>query len=262
MTDALENLPILVDRLVCFIDILGFADLVQQASNENQDAIIRIDSALKAIQTVEGKITHHKGSRPAVHIFSDSVIISATPDNNAVLALCKAMAELTWELLKAGVFIRGGLAVGKVSSDKTRPWGPAIVKAYRMESTVANVPRIVAHRSVLKLLDEDGLTMLNSLLRRDTEDGVYFIDSLSYQIKGFENGSGTALENDLETIRDYLNSEHKRTIDNPRVYEKINWFRDLWDEQFEHQDSKFREYRTEHGKAFSLLDAINNRINF
>jgi len=262
MANNIDKLPILVERLVCFIDILGFADLINQASKKDQNAIKRIDSALRTIQTLGDRIEAHKGSRPAVHIFSDSVIISAAAEDHAVSALCKALAELTWDLLKAGVFIRGGLAVGKVSSDKTRPWGPAIVTAYRMESTVATVPRVVAHRSFLELLGENGVKSLEPLLRRDTEDGVYFIDTISYQIQEFQKDNTTILQEDLETIRDHLNVEHNKAIDNPGVYKKIDWLRGLWDQQFESHKSNLREFRTEHGKRLSLVDVLEQELNF
>ena len=40
MTDDTKvNLPILDEKLVCFIDILGFADLVEQASKQDKVVI-------------------------------------------------------------------------------------------------------------------------------------------------------------------------------------------------------------------------------
>lgn len=261
MTDTKYELPILEDRLVCFIDILGFAALIKQASKEDHEAIKRIDAALKSIQTVGNKIAGWKGSHPAVHIFSDSVIISADTSGNAVLALCKALAELSWELLKIGVFIRGGIAVGKVSSDRKRPWGPAIVTAYQMESTVADVPRIVAHSSFLKHVSDNEVELQEPLLRRDTADGVFFIDSISYLIGEFEKGNGSVGRDDFTIIRDNLNAEHSKATDSPGVYKKIDWLTSVWDLQFDKPNSNLREFRTNHGARWSFIDAFDRGLN-
>lgn len=117
---------------------------------------------------------------------------------NGIFQMLSGLAGLSLVALSSGIPLRGGvdLSLGMdVFPDEV--YGPALLNAYRLESQVANYPRIVLSRSLLGFLifasnlqsDEPWFQLAESMARacrplvREDYDGYYVLHPLSPMIR-------------------------------------------------------------------------------
>ena len=80
-------------------------------------------------------------------------------------------------MMRNDLLIRGGVCDGEIVASTGVIYGPALVKAYALESECAIYPRIVVDRGLAAaLLDLNEESVISMLVRGD--DGAYFIDYL------------------------------------------------------------------------------------
>lgn len=220
----------------------------------------KIDDALARIQSISSLDEKNKVPNLEVHIFSDSVILTIPPVIESIRPLFTALAFLLWDLMKLGVWVRGGVSAGNHSLKSERPWGPAVIDAYRIENEVASFPRIAFGAKALNLVKEQHLI---EGISRD-EDGVYSIDAMNYILGLIVSKKESAPpETDIPIIRDQLDLAHGNAVENPSVYKKIDRLCSEWDGFFEPKDAPLdREYRTKTGKENSLVDKYNEALDF
>lgn len=100
-------------------------------------------------------------------------MLSVTPKPEAVSRLFMELAKLTIDLMAMGIWIRGGASLGPISKRETTPWGPAVVAAYKFESTLEVNSRIALDKMALKFIQESMTKKEdNKLIVRD-DDGVW-----------------------------------------------------------------------------------------
>ncbi|MDP8225023.1 MAG: hypothetical protein P9L99_16810 [Candidatus Lernaella stagnicola] len=87
------------------------------------------------------------------------------------------------------ILLRGGITIGAINVGESHVFGPALIKAYRLESRLARYPRIVVDSNVLDLFHSPELAaatheagvvidlnkMIEGQIRKD-HDGVWFMD--------------------------------------------------------------------------------------
>ena len=135
------------DRLVFFVDVLGFRDLVG-----NSDCS-RVHEVLKYIQDFYEDELHAKYTKSkAISFFSDSIIISTQLFNELdademFLTFCDFQLLIA-NLVMRGVFLRGAVSYGKLFHDEDFLFGPAFIEAYDYETKNAVYPRIICAPSV------------------------------------------------------------------------------------------------------------------
>lgn len=185
------------DRIVVFIDILGFKELlnetVEKDGNDNINAIDKLVDAYKAIRDVwdldaEDKTTFIKKTAKnskVITTFSDSVVISFSVTEKSEIFY--TLLEIKWmvmRLLQRNILCRGAMAYGKLIHTDIMLFGPALVEAYILESKAANYPRIILDRSIIDLAGQfpslhhspnQEIEYVEALLERDL-DGMYYID--------------------------------------------------------------------------------------
>lgn len=187
------------ERIVAFIDILGFRSLVGRMSTEPaiykliRDALgglaedarrLRREEREMASLNVDIAYTPAIGLRQA-H-FSDTVVFSQSIDpgtsERAAGIVVHYAAVLAGRLLRAGILVRGGIARGWAFHEGNVLFGKGVVAAYDLESRVSRVPRIVVADDVAGLLDS---VEKRQRLQRDS-DGFWFIDVLAELWSGDE----------------------------------------------------------------------------
>jgi hypothetical protein len=179
--------------LLTYIDILGFRDLISSKTPNDISRFIRV--VREAVEPTRWKTDFPELTKEEFANFSDLSIIwtplrrkSKFPPqgeiHSQILRMVHAQSVL---LFDESILIRGGITVGDVARSYGQLFGPAVVRAYDLESKVARFPRIVVGEEVLHELstnpslwvhDRDtDLKAVNILLRKDS-DGEYFVDYL------------------------------------------------------------------------------------
>jgi hypothetical protein len=115
--------------------------------------------------------------------FSDSMVISYNITNkNQLVFILMALRDMTIELAKEGIFLRGAITRGEFFHEANKLFGPALVEAYELESQVATYPRIIISRDVLwyenfsKELETASQENIKEFVTADEMDGWHYVD--------------------------------------------------------------------------------------
>ena len=143
------------ERLVAFVDILGFKELVYDSvkSDAVMDKIYEAMQTILDVKKVEGSLSNLEIGRTyqaTVTTFSDSIIISYLLGSYGNLfRILLDIIHLQLALAYQGILIRGGIAIGKAYHDGEIVFGPAMNEAYELESLCAKYPRIIVKQDTL-----------------------------------------------------------------------------------------------------------------
>lgn len=135
------------ERYVAFIDILGFREMVarmRRAPNFYQEMLSNLSAMRDTLPPREEKAV----TDLRIQTFSDSIVLSTGPTPDGLWHLLFVVHDLTNALLPRGIFIRGGVARGRMHHENDILLGEAMVEAYDLESKVAGHPRIVLSKQV------------------------------------------------------------------------------------------------------------------
>ena len=189
---------------VSFIDILGYTELSSKADDDPQ-ARETIRLGLKAFSWVR-----RSHPNPDLHFsqFSDSIVLSAARDENGLLFVLEATINIAFELLKAGLLVRGGIAAGNLEHTDEMLFGQALVDAYELEQA-KGPPRIILHQSVMG--DPPVQRLLKEIWSASTFVDEYDLSSavhtlLYAQTYGGDFGSRSTAE-ELKSIADNIERE-------------------------------------------------------
>ncbi len=177
------------DRIVAFVDVLGFKDLVN--SSQNDVKVLRnITSALSTFyEWIWQWEADGVDSSFAFTQFSDSVVLSALADTqDSFEMLLQLMLGIVDIAYSNGIIVRGGIARGKLIHDREMVVGPAMVDAYLLESSIAKYPRIVISEELKNEFDvnlqeyvdsQPNLSEIpgfNKIFKQDDVDGLWYMD--------------------------------------------------------------------------------------
>lgn len=182
-------------RIVAFIDILGFKsllnDTVDKSGNDDENAINAVISAYEAIRDIwdldkkSSYLDTKSFDTKKVSIFSDCLVISF--EINQPSEVFFTLLEIKWlimRLIARNMLCRGAITIGKFIHTDHYLFGPALVEAYTLESKAALYPRVILERSVIDAGIENKSShhtpnqeqeYVQALLEQDS-DGMYYID--------------------------------------------------------------------------------------
>jgi len=222
------------ERVVCFIDVLGFSDRIKQTENEPNGSKVLSDTcnALNLMDTFMANLLKKNYAKDMrVTQFSDSLVISfplKESEYNILSALYTIKSIQVMLLMLFRMLLRDGIVVGKVVHTDQLLVGPAMISAYRLESKSAVYPRIVIDPVIITLfyhiklkLPDQGKTY-DSIVRKDLDD-LYYIDYFN-----FDNGD-RCFEDEKEFLR-YFKTLLKMIIDSLKksdigIRSKYYWMR-------------------------------------
>lgn len=230
------------ERIVAFIDILGFKKLVESSLNSPEVA----ERIYRALQLIYGrKKDNESDDLPGmqkygveVAVFSDSVVISYPLDySGGLFFVLLDVIHLQLELMCLGILIRGGIAIGPLYHSGQIVYGPAMNQAYHLESVRAVYPRIIL----------DGQTVVNGILRtcaqghtvqmeaeyvdsciRKDVDGFYYLDILRQDSELSDYGDEYYYW--LENVRKIIVGGLNDNMADKRVYAKYVWLKNYFNE--------------------------------
>lgn len=220
-------------RIVCFIDILGFSNVVNGTINNGINGNIKLKNICGALNMIDDfRITMSekmliKDVRTTQ--FSDSVVISFPwiEEDNSIIAAFMWIKYLQFFLImEHDVLLRGGITIGDIIHNEKMIVGPAMIDAYTLESKCAINPRIIIDSNVIPLFEKtfDRCKTNNhfndtTLINKDNDDR-YYIDYFNFPEK---DRIGTS-----KYMNDYLGQlkilvyENENNED-PRIRDKYLW---------------------------------------
>ncbi len=217
------------NRVVAFIDILGFSSLIE---NLNTDPTLhkKLYSVLRRIKIYKDSSTQDNTAQSnlEVSVFSDSIVISsAVEDFHSVIW---ASIHLQADLLSFGILTRGGVSHGKTVHEDDILYGEGMLKSYKLESQAAIYPRILVDNDILKLANDNYRLLF---LCKDF-DGLWYLDPFSI---GILPGNVDALVEDgwdphkvsLNKLEKHINSSLEKLTNESQIA-KWNWLKHKLDE--------------------------------
>lgn len=248
------------ERFIAFVDILGFGQLVEQSAVNTglpkqileallsmrpsalQDGLAaRVNAELIPPEELE-QVKYfarvfseavRKEHPVTISYFSDSLVISAGANNviasQLILDLLSKLSATMW--MSHRLLLRGGVTVGKLIHVEAGPlFGPAMNRAYVLESELAGNPRLLIDKDCIERYRMvDTFRPFESFIQ---QDGEFYSASLATSFKHILNDSSLvfagemvlgkyreamlAAPSEVERLREL----HK---DNDRVWPKYEW---------------------------------------
>lgn len=160
-------------RIVCFLDILGFSDLVNSYDEDLSSTVLQdisesfslakkylLDDTLN-IQNKE-LIRHLK-----YQSFSDNICISIPYFDNEIDftfnlgLLVTYVRSFQFLMMTKKFYVRGGISLGSFYSNDSIIFSKGLVKAYHLESQKAIFPRIIIDPEIIHKLSANPLPLSN-----------------------------------------------------------------------------------------------------
>lgn len=230
------------DRIVAFVDFLGFKNMVADSINDqkifnNIKIGICLNEFLKMRNYKKDKFLSECDMGKEISFFSDCMVISYGSKHPAPLFY--ALLDLVHHCLNLAnnnILVRGGITYGKLYHKENICFGPAMNEAYRLESdaSCAKYPRIIIDEELFKNVDifkadmnsvEDEMESINLLIKKD-RDGYYFLDYLSqHQEWDLDVGYPNIYYDLLLKVKYNIESNLAKYASNKRILRKYNWYK-------------------------------------
>ncbi len=206
----MDNLNI-EQRIVCFIDILGFGNYIEKFNYSNDITIVleMKKSFEDAIKTLKDRNNNPGGILDSLEhkTFSDNVLISIPyqDSDNSFITRFNLIAmyarSFQFSMMQKGFFTRGGLSMGSYYSDDNIVFSRALVNAYRLESRTAIYPRIVIDNAIIKRIHNSDPSKIKKLeidnyIIFDWEN-IAFLNSYNFIDAVVDNLNGILNDSDL-----------------------------------------------------------------
>jgi len=221
-------------RIILFLDFLAFKEIVAGTVGNAKN----LDTLLGAVDRLYEIGDDDKDMYASLRAttFSDSVVLSyEVRERSAVFSLLLDIAFAVIDLALRGFLVRGAVTIGELVHTKKYLVGPAMVKAYEMESREAKFPRVILDPRLLDIAQkahaehhdpEDEAEYVRRFMREDS-DGKHFIDYISWDAVVHRTGA------DDDEYPGYLGELSKllrRGLNHsdPRVIEKYLWVHDQY----------------------------------
>lgn len=214
------------ERIVTFIDILGFTGLVRSAADPDRAGeIIRTIEDATSAEMQWGPMVGHEVEAFTCHVFSDSACFAAPANRGGFHLTVMRVMSTQARLARKGLLVRGGIALGRHYESARMLFSEGLVRAYEVEKDRALYPRVVLDREVLDRFlrddaeDADEKRVQRLLLLQDSDKEV-FVHYLSLiGDPAFEDSRRDYLAAHAEIVR----AGYAALRDQPRVLQKLGW---------------------------------------
>jgi hypothetical protein len=187
----------------------GYVD--ELVSDSSRFEILR--TLLRKVHSPENPTTKSWHINFRAQSISDAVAISTLANETGLIHLFIAIETLAVELLKEGYLLRGALVRVKLYHDDQLVFGEALIRAYELERAIVRFPRVMIAKEVRGDID-----------KRTTEDAVAKLQLENVNLPPEKQHPLDEFAKLQATIQKRLNE----SIDNPRHFEKVQWFARYW----------------------------------
>jgi hypothetical protein len=241
------------NRLIAFIDILGFKEIVRSSEKDSSkiEFLYSVLDYLKSweipenwnLQLVEIEEDAQKRGVENFDIrgktnttaFSDSIVVSVKVENNVNEMASTLIANLAYIgaiLFEKGILFRGGITIGNlIHNEKGTVFGQGLIEAYQLETNSAKFPRIILSNKLIQKLNYPLETKRNrypyhQYLERHEDGCVGFHQMIYFQvIESWPEMTNEKLKKSLNIIRKVIIKGLDTSFENPGVYEKYIWLK-------------------------------------
>lgn len=213
-------------RLTLFLDFLGFSEKVKSTEKDIETLNDLVDALSDAAETANiGNAPDFQATQ-----FSDCLVISYRLDSpDALFEIVNKLSLIVVILADRGYLIRGGLTYGQLLHTDKVVVGPAMNRAYFLESKVAKAPRVILDPEIfnaaLKKPKVEVLKVIKKFLKRDKDsDGKvsWFFDYFSWRsVVETVGADSNAYPEYLKTLSGLIKAGLKNT--DSGVLEKYVW---------------------------------------
>jgi hypothetical protein len=227
------------DRYVAFVDILGFSDLIYRSVGPNPG--LTIEEIVRALEVPEevqlegivlGRIGDSSAAAETLTAFSDCIAVSTIASEQGLMNLLFHLRAIVFRMLRLGFLSRGGIARGPLCHRNGKIFGPAMLEAYRLESEVAVVPRVILQPEIVEagLSAAPPVDRLFERMTRRNDDGLYIVHSLWAIRSAADSETGFVGEwrEMVDRIAQFLEHEERRLASEPQKLEKVRWFKEYF----------------------------------
>jgi len=216
-------------RIVCFMDILGFSNMIEEYDTENHSITLQnIHKSFKAANDFMENM-FSSNSELIKHLehksFSDCVCISIPFFNNNIdfvnsfNIIAIYVRYFQYFLMQQNIFLRGGISTGSYFSDSNIIFSKGLVKAYKLESKIANYPRIIIDKEIIaRLISAKSRWKLNLGFHKSIIidwEGNMFINPFGIASNTIEFYDNLLNDNDLTEVDEFT---HKLKIANNELF--------------------------------------------
>jgi hypothetical protein len=208
------------DRLVAFLDILGFRNLVfDQNKIELLDFIVNLVPDM--LKSAKGSLSSDSVAFTAI---SDSIILSTPtsqnpdPELNDLGRLCILINRIQYELAMSGIWLRGAISVGPLfHNPKTYTLvGPAYINAYDLEKAAVG-PRIIIDPRLLTYYGISG----TDLLSLNSSGAEYILGGNLIFASAHKEATSLRIDGDQFCFLDYLSIFSARELSHGRFLDGL-----------------------------------------
>lgn len=256
------------NRLVAFIDILGFSKIVKE-SIDNTDKINLIYSVLNYLKDWETsknwdlklieieEDAQKKGvdnfditGKTNSTSFSDSIVVSVKVDDNVNEMTSTLIANLAYigaVLIEQGILFRGGLTIGNIIHNEFGTvFGQGLIDAYLLESNSAKYPRIILSDKLVKQLNypleiKRNRYPYHQYIKRFDDGCVGIHQMIYYQV--IQNSTEITQEKllkSLDKVRKVIIAGLDLSFEKTQVYEKYQWLANQYEKLIILDDIDFK----------------------
>lgn len=223
------------DKLVAFLDILGFTKLVLQNETTSLQTINFIDGHVRHILKI---LQEEYGMKFSSKLFSDCMCVSCEYSNENIFYILHELAYIQLYFSLEGIFLRGALSRGNHFENARMIFSRGLVKAYELEQN-AIYPRIIIDNELVDQIKHDQgsyFPIYVEFKKQDfllkSPDGQFFIDYLN-----FLHEEGSDQIESLITHKQAILEKVEENRDDPNIVEKYRWLA-------EYHNFKFNEMFT------------------
>ena len=228
------------NKVVAFLDILGFSRLVFQSKDRAINAIKQLDKALS--HSLECLSLENGPKWFSAKLFSDCICISCHVHD--LLTMLSELAWLQFNLSTWGIFVHGAIAEGAHFENARMIFSEGLINAYELNKR-NKYPRVLIKETIVnKILEEPidldraplspwpGRQALRPYLIM-APDGLYFLDYLQYLGEKFEIRG--EVDDMFRGHKNAILEQVHANIDNHSIVEKYKWLA-------EYHNFKFNEF--------------------
>ncbi|MEI6665986.1 MAG: hypothetical protein WCL53_07510 [Chloroflexota bacterium] len=172
------------DSLVLFVDLLGTKAQSAKSAADQEKHLNDLNSALDAALKRSFSDDDVDDWFHAI-AFTDNIALGCpiqpgSDGENELSVVLNAATFFQWGMVERGLFFRGGLALGKASFSNRFAFGPALVEAYKLESTKAKWGRILISPGLRPMIKNQMLNYRKGGLGPPHTESIYIADDAMF----------------------------------------------------------------------------------